>query len=145
MNAAGIAIPKVQLSAALRIPEVTADVNETLAGFAEPVYLHQVIERRSNDLVRHLDLPEALETLDEAIGHEWRIHFHVPIFLDELQHFSTTQDFLKEILALHRKQSISSHLEVETYTWDVLPERYRGVEVSTAIARELDWVREELR
>ncbi|MGI9510326.1 MAG: metabolite traffic protein EboE [Geminicoccaceae bacterium] len=144
LNAAGIAIPKVQLSAALRIPDVTADVEETLAGFAEPVYLHQVIERGGGDLVRYLDLPEALEALDQAIGREWRVHFHVPIFLDELQHFSTTQDFLKEILALHRKRPIAKHLEVETYTWDVLPERYRGVDVSTAIARELNWVRKEL-
>ena len=144
LNAAGIAIPKIQLSAALRIPEVTDDVNETLAGFAEPVYLHQVIERHTDSLIRYLDLPDALEALDQALGHEWRVHFHVPIFLDELQHFSTTQDFLKEILALHRKTPISNHLEVETYTWGVLPERYRGVPVSNAIARELNWVRNEL-
>ena len=69
----------------------------------------------------------------------------VRIFLEELEHFSTTQNFLKEILALHRASPISPHLEVETYTWDVLPERYRGVEVSAAIARELNWVRGQLR
>ncbi len=145
LRAAGIEIPKLQLSSALRIPEVTADTPETLRGFDEPVYLHQAIEKRKGGLHRHLDLPVALAALDDAIGHEWRIHFHVPIFLDELQHFSTTQDFLKEILALHKAKPISKHLEVETYTWDVLPERYRGVPVSTAIARELNWVREELR
>ncbi len=144
LDAAGIAIPKVQLSAALRIPEVTADIAETLGPFAEPVYLHQVIERQAGRLVRYLDLPDALAALDQALGHEWRVHFHVPIFLDELQHFSTTQDFLREILALHSKKPISNHLEVETYTWNVLPERYRGVDVSSAIARELNWVRKEL-
>lgn len=144
LNAAGIAIPKIQLSSALRIPEVTPDVVETLGPFAEPVYLHQVIERQASGLMRHLDLPDALATLDQALGREWRVHFHVPIFLDQLQHFSTTQDFLKEILALHRQQPISNHLEVETYTWDVLPERYRDVEVSSAIARELNWVKSEL-
>ena len=144
LNAAGIAIPKIQLSAALRIPEVTEDVNEALKGFAEPVYLHQVIERHADGLTRYLDLPDALAALDQALGSEWRVHFHVPIFLDELQHFSTTQDFLRDILALHRKIPISNHLEVETYTWDVLPERYRGVPVSNAIARELNWVREQL-
>lgn len=144
LNAAGIAIPKVQLSAALRISEVTAAVDQTLAGFAEPVYLHQVIERRADGLVRYLDLPDALSNLEDAIGHEWRVHFHVPIFLDELQHFSTTQDFLEEILNLHRQTPISHHLEVETYTWDVLPERYRDVPVASAIARELNWVRERL-
>jgi sugar phosphate isomerase/epimerase len=144
LRRAGIDIPKLQLSSALRIPDVTAETPETLRGFDEPVYLHQAIERRGDELVRYLDLPEALSAIDQAIGHEWRVHFHVPIFLDELQHFSTTQDFLKQILALHREQTISSHLEVETYTWDVLPERYRGVDVSTAIARELNWVRQEL-
>ncbi|MGI9490740.1 MAG: metabolite traffic protein EboE [Geminicoccaceae bacterium] len=144
LNAADIAIPKIQLSSALRIPEVTDDVSETLAGFAEPVYLHQVIEHHTDGLTRYLDLPDALDALDQAIGREWRVHFHVPIFLDQLQHFSTTQDFLRDILALHRKTPISNHLEVETYTWDVLPERYRGVDVSTAIARELNWVRDQL-
>ena len=124
---------------------MTADLKQTLAPFDEPVYLHQAIERRGDELIRYLDLPEALEALDQAIGNEWRVHFHVPIFLAELEHFSTTQDFLKDILALHRDQPISPHLEVETYTWDVLPERYRGVEVSAAIARELDWVWEQLR
>ncbi|MEM8947757.1 MAG: metabolite traffic protein EboE [Pseudomonadota bacterium] len=144
LQAAGIGIPKLQLSAALRIPEVTKETPETLHGFDEPVYLHQAIERCPEGLRRHLDLPEALASLDNAIGHEWRVHFHVPIFLDELQHFSTTQDFLREILALHKVAPISSHLEVETYTWDVLPERYRGVPVATAIARELSWVRDQL-
>lgn len=144
LRAAGISIPKLQLSAALRIPAVTADTAGQLGPFDEPVYLHQVIERRGSDLIRYLDLPEALASADAAIGHEWRVHFHVPIFLDELQDFSTTQNFLREILALHGKQPISRHLEVETYTWDVLPERYRGVDVSTAIARELNWVRDQL-
>ncbi len=145
LRAAGIAIPKLQLSAALRIPEVHAETASQLAPFDEPVYLHQAIERRGDDLIRYLDVNEALRALDEAIGHEWRVHFHVPIFLDELEHFSTTQDFLAEILALHLANPISNHLEVETYTWDVLPERYRGVDVSTAIARELEWVREKLQ
>ncbi len=144
LRIAGIEIPKLQLSAALRIPEVHAETASQLAPFDEPVYLHQAIERRGDGLVRYLDLKEALADLDQAIGNEWRVHFHVPVFLDKLEHFSTTQDFLKEILALHRAEPISQHLEVETYTWDVLPERYRDIDVSRAIARELDWVRKQL-
>src|SRR5690606_1084237 len=78
-------------------------------------------------LTRHLDLPQAFAALasDAAAAgapREWRIHFHVPIFLAEIEHFSTTQDFLREILALHRADPVSAHLEVETYSWDVLPE-----------------------
>jgi sugar phosphate isomerase/epimerase len=144
LRAAGIAIPKLQLSAALRIPEVKAGTAQALAAFDEPVYLHQTIERRHGELIRHLDLPTALAEIDRAIGNEWRVHFHVPIFLVELEHFSTTQDFLKTILELQRANPISPHLEVETYTWDVLPETYRGLPVAKAIARELNWVKERL-
>jgi hypothetical protein len=72
------------------------------------------------------------------------VHFHVPVFLAELTGFSTTQAFLAEILALHRREPISAHLEVETYTWDVLPARYRQVDAASAIARELTWVIEQL-
>ena len=57
---------------------------------------------------------------------------------------ATTQPFLAEILALHRAQAISAHLEVETYTWDVLPPALREVDMATAIARELAWCRAEL-
>ncbi len=144
LGAAGIRITKLQLSAALRVPRIGPDAAAQLKPFNEPVYLHQVIERDGDRLIRHLDLPAALATVDQAAGREWRVHFHVPIFLAELEHFSTTQDFLRQILALHRAQPISAHLEVETYTWDVLPERYRGLGVASAIARELAWVRQEL-
>jgi hypothetical protein len=51
---------------------------------------------------------------------------------------------LREILAIHRDDPISNHLEVETYTWDVLPERERLDDIDTAVARELSWVRDRL-
>ena len=72
------------------------------------------------------------------------MHFHVPVFLDKMEHFGTTQAFLAQILAQHRAAPISRHLEVETYTWDVLPKAYRTAELSAAIARELDWVKAQL-
>ena len=144
LRSAGIGVPKLQLSAALRIAVVGAETAAQLRPFDEPVYLHQVIERRDGRLTRHLDLPQALAALGEAAGAEWRVHFHVPVFLAELRDFSTTQAFLGEILALHRRAPISAHLEVETYTWDVLPARYRQVDVASAIARELTWVIEQL-
>jgi hypothetical protein len=90
-----------------------------------------------------VDLPQALEK-PGADGAEWRVHFHVPIFLERMEHFDTTQAFLAEILALHRAAPISRHLEVETYTWDVLPAAYRGVPLAAAIARELNWVKAQL-
>ena len=67
-----------------------------------------------------------------------------PVFLERMEHFGTTQAFLAQILAQHREEPISRHLEVETYTWDVLPKAYRTAELGTAIARELDWVKGRL-
>ncbi len=144
LGRAGIAIAKLQLSCALKVPRVGPATVGQLRPFDEPVYLHQVVERGDRGLVRYVDLFEAFDHAGEASGAEWRIHFHVPIFLAELTNFSTTQDFLREILALHRENPISGQLEVETYTWDVLPERYRNVGVSAAIARELAWARDRL-
>lgn len=144
LRSKGISIPKLQLSSALKVALVTNETVAQLRPFDEPVYLHQVVAKNGSAFKRYLDLPEALADIDANIGSEWRIHFHVPIFLAEMQHFSTTQDFLRQILALHLEKPISDHLEVETYTWDVLPERYRGTPVAQAIARELNWVRQQL-
>jgi hypothetical protein len=48
---------------------------------------------------------------------------------------------VREVLALHRRRPVTSHLEVETYTWSMLPARYRETPIEEAIARELLWVR----
>lgn len=145
----GIGVAKLQLSSALRIPRVDAAVIERLRSYDEGVYLHQVVERWAADrrLVRHLDLADAFAafaSMPEAGDREWRVHFHVPIFHDDLGAFGTTQTELREILELQRRSMISPHLEVETYTWNVLPPDLRPIEVSEAIARELTWVRERL-
>ncbi len=145
LRAAGIEIAKIQLSSALRIPDLDAGGAQRLRPFDEPVYLHQVVARGGDGtLERFLDLPEALARIEQSRGKEWRIHFHVPIFLEQLEAFSTTQSFLREVLALHRAEPVTEHLEVETYTWDVLPAAQREVAVSAAIARELTWVKERL-
>ncbi|TVQ34883.1 MAG: sugar phosphate isomerase [Geminicoccaceae bacterium] len=145
LEAAGIPIHKLQLSAALRVPAVDAAARAALAPFAEPTYLHQVLARdRSGSVRGQLDLPAALALGASSDGEEWRIHFHVPIFQAELERFATTQPFLDAVLARHARQPLTPHLEVETYTFDVLPEAFRGVPVDEAIARELNWVRSRL-
>lgn len=146
LAAAGIAVSKLQLSAAIRVREVGPGTEALLKPFDEGVYLHQVVELRGGRLTRHADLPDAFAALHSgAAGGEWRVHCHVPIFLDRLRDMDTTQAFLREILALCRKQQVAPHLEVETYTWDVLPTRYAGEEKAAAIARELSWVLEALQ
>lgn len=142
LRASGIRVTKMQLSAGLRIAEAGDATAALLRPFNDDVYLHQVVACGPGGLTRHLDLPQAFADL--AAGDEWRVHFHVPIFLEDLGAFATTQPFLAAVLARHREAPVSAHLEVETYTWDVLPERYRTVDQVTAIARELDWVRRQL-
>lgn len=145
LRANGIRIGKLQLSSALKVASLDAQSARHLAAFAEPVYLHQVVQKSNGTLRRFVDLPQALAAAGRAAGAEWRVHFHVPVFLEQMTHFGTTQAFLAEILRLHREDPISAHLEVETYTWDVLPEAYRNVDLSSAIARELNWVKGQLQ
>ena len=149
LRGAGIAIGKLQISAGLRLEDATAQSAESLLRpFVDPVYLHQTVERRDGSLTRYADLPDALASLAAApsggAAREWRVHFHVPVFLDDLGALSSTQAFVREALARHRREPLSDHLEVETYTWDVLPARLRDTDLDTAIARELDWVCGEL-
>jgi hypothetical protein len=145
LRRAGIGIFKLQLSAALKVPSVDRETLAQLKRFDEGVYLHQVVERRANgDLVRYLDLAPAFAAIERAYGSEWRVHCHVPVFMDKLPVLDTTQDFLSAILSLHKRSPISPHLEVETYTFEVLPEELRRADVAEAVARELDWVNDRL-
>jgi hypothetical protein len=142
---AGIRVTKLQISAGLRLPELTVDALTALKQFDDPVYLHQVVEESPAGIKRYADLPEALATANgKADGREWRVHCHVPIFMSDLGAFSSTRSFIGEVLAIHRAQPISSHLEVETYTWNVLPEHLRAGGMEQAIARELNWVKDVL-
>jgi hypothetical protein len=139
LTCAGIAVPKVQISAGLRLPEATPERLAALAAFAEGVYLHQTVVKTRDGLRRFLDLPEALAAAAPS-SDEWRVHFHVPIFLAELGLFQSTQADLLPLLAELAHTSGCPHLEVETYTWDVLPEAFRNVPVDRAIERELRFV-----
>ena len=142
LRAAAIPIAKLQLSAGLRVAPVEAPQRHALARFADAVYLHQVVARRGTTFTRFTDLPEALA--DTRATDEWRVHFHVPIVRALLGAFASTQDFLADLLAIHRRDPISTHLEVETYTWDVLPAELRDAPIADAVAAELRWVLERL-
>jgi sugar phosphate isomerase/epimerase len=145
LSDAGIRITKLQISAGLRLEQLTPETLQVLRGYDDPVYLHQVVESGPAGLARFVDLPQALASLARnPRAAEWRVHFHVPIFLDKLEAFSSTRNFIEEVLALHRLQPLSRHLEVETYTWNVLPPALRNEAIENAIARELSWVRETL-
>ncbi|MCU0402660.1 MAG: metabolite traffic protein EboE [Algoriphagus sp.] len=146
----GIQVGKIQISAALKvmIPETANgkfSLGKKLQAFAESTYLHQVVARTSGGgLISYPDLPQALERLPESKELEWRIHFHVPVFMEHYGSFSSTQEtisiVLKEILS---NPNLTAHLEVETYTWEVLPEETK-LSLGESIARELSWVMGEL-
>jgi sugar phosphate isomerase/epimerase len=136
LRRAEIPIAKVQLSAGLRIANVDAAARAALADYAEDVYLHQVVARRGEELVRYVDLPDALAAAPVP-GEEWRVHFHVPVFAERLGRFESTQPFLVELLREHAREPLSDHLEIETYTWGVLPEALRATSLAHSIDREL--------
>ncbi len=150
MKAAGIKIGKIQISAALKlaIPESIEEksaIRNTLLPFAESTYLHQVIGKDQNDKLESFrDLDQALEALDQTDQNEWRIHFHVPVFLSDYGKVSSTQSDILEVLNFLKKEKITDHLEVETYTWDVLPEGM-NIDIQSSIIRELSWVADNLK
>ena len=148
LRAAGIRVSKVQLSAGLKVwlDGRDPETRRALRPFANDVYLHQVVQRVGGRLTRFLDLPQALDavTPDADSPREWRIHFHVPLFLDRLGPFHNTQDYLQELLDLVAGDAACQHLEVETYTWDVLPEEHRREDIVASVARELRWVMDRI-
>jgi len=153
LRRAGIVIAKLQLSAGIEAVRPGAAERAALRPFAEDVYLHQVTVwngkgRNGQGMTRHADLADALASPATPDGGEeeelWRIHFHVPLWMERLDGFRTTAPWLEELLALHRRQPVSSHLEVETYSWSVLDPRFRPPDLPAAIVRELEWVLERL-
>jgi hypothetical protein len=148
LDRAGIRVPKFQISSALRIadPSPASPGRRAIEKFADGVYLHQVVAKSGQGLRRYVDLPDALEgtSNDARAREEWRIHFHVPIFLRVMGDLETTQPDLEQVLDLVKTRSDAPCLEVETYTWDVLPAEYRTADMSEAIARELSWTRQRM-
>jgi len=144
-QAAGIGIGKVQLSAALqvRLPDDTQGrqiVMDRLHPFAESTYLHQVIERWQDGTLHHYpDLLSALPYLVETQATEWRTHFHVPIFIRDYQVLQSTQADIVTVLELLQENHACEHLEIETYTWEVLPSQMK-VDLLGSIQREYEWV-----
>jgi len=142
---AGIKIGKIQLSAALKtdLPkdvETRGELAETFARFAESTYLHQVVERGDDgELTQYPDLTFALQHIRKPNAVEWRTHFHVPLFTQTYNGLESTQQDIVDVLRYIQQEPLTAHLEVETYTWDVLPEDMKK-DLSESIQRELEWV-----
>jgi hypothetical protein len=147
LDAAGVRINKVHLSCAIQLddPDHNEEGRTALRRYIEPRYLHQTIARTTGGkIVRETDLNEALianpgDGFAEAPA--WRIHFHVPIDADRLGPLATTRPDLQTALAAVAKLPYAPHLEVETYTWEVLPGAGPG-DLIAGLARELTSARE---
>jgi hypothetical protein len=141
----GIRISKVQISAALRTAS-NAESWDALRPFAEPVYLHQVKGRsRAGAIFSWYDLPAALEELpDFPDVQELRVHFHVPLFFTGAGPLQSTVDTLTPDFFQELRKGVCSHLEIETYTFDVLPPELRTGDVVKSVAREYAWVMDHL-
>jgi hypothetical protein len=143
---AGIPIVKLQEAAAMYIGEVTDEKVEALKRFAKTVYLSQTVECRGGaELGHYLNLEDAFAGWEkDKTKREWRTHFHVPVFLADLGPFKSTQFALEQALAMHKKTPLSRQLEIETYTWDVLPDHLKTGDIVEYVCRELEWVKAQL-
>lgn len=146
LKIAGIRVGKIQVSSALKV-DLTSTFSEKLAALApfdEPTYLHQVVARRADGgFDRYPDLPEAFNDSYPRRHDEWRVHFHVPLFSESYGQLNSTQDAVREVLRIQRETPFTHQLEVETYTWGVLPPAAQAP-LNESIGRELDWVEKQL-
>lgn len=148
LQAGGVRVGRIQLSSALHVDvpgssTQAADVHARLRAFADSTYLHQVVARQRDDLRHFPDLDVALDA-PHAGAAEWRIHFHVPLFTHEYDGLGSTQDDVRRVIETARDRAVTTHLEIETYTWDVLPAALK-IDLLESIGREYEWVLERLR
>lgn len=142
LNQLGIRVGKIQVSSALRVDfaERATEKVQAIARFDEPTYLHQVVARMADGSLTHFsDLPAALQAFDADTHREWRVHFHVPLFLENYGLLESTQPAIREVLQLNQEAPFTDQLELETYTWGVLPEAMQ-LPIDESIAREMSWV-----
>ncbi len=142
----GISVWKLQEAAAMMIPEVTREKVEAVRKYARTIYLTQTHQRTRDGLItRFLNLEDAIAAWERnPVPCEWRIHVHVPVFLEDLGPFKSTRFAIAEALAFQKKHRLSTQLEIETYTWDVLPDELKTGDIVDYITKEIEWVKSQL-
>ncbi|MGA5066344.1 metabolite traffic protein EboE [Streptomyces exfoliatus] len=147
----GIPLVKLQASAALHAEDTSSSrTREALAAFAVSPFLHQVRERGRLEVKRADDLAQVLDGTSPLPGQDpWRVHFHIPVSAEPAPPLRGTQSALADTLAavLGGPHPATTHIEVETYTWSVLPDGHRPEgthELIDGLAAEMDWIRTQL-
>lgn len=148
---AGLRISKLHLSSALKVRDFSESTLSQLETFCEPTYLHQTLAtsrpeantEHPKPLTKYVDLPEALEAhrSGEDNASEWRIHFHIPLHAQPTAPLESTSDHLEGAIAyLKRNPDLCQHLEMETYTWGVMPEELQTHSPAAQIISEYEYL-----
>lgn len=153
LREAGWSVGKVQISSGLHVPfkgkkaAQKKEMRSYLERFAEDRYLHQTtIGSIETGKIKefHEDLPQALAAHPLG-GGEWRVHYHVPVHLEQVGPLQTTQSHIVELLDAITPEDGINHFEVETYAWSVLPEELQEKRLADGIAREMAWAGDLLK
>jgi hypothetical protein len=152
-------IGKLQFTSAVCVRDPVSNRQGVAALLAldEPRYLHQVTGQGPDAVARVGDLPELAQALQHERSPwwrcaEWRCHFHVPVDIESFDGtgLSTTREYANGALAIAlvepaKWRTNELHVEIETYTWDVLPRAARGAgELVDGLEREYRHVIGEL-
>jgi hypothetical protein len=142
-----IRISKIHLSSALKV-HPTPEVCAALKAFADDIYFHQVVELSPDGkLTRYRDLDVALNRKSQIVNRneEWRVHFHIPLHSPRTTLFDNTSDHILGLLDILKHQpNLCTHLEMETYTWEVMPPELKERNVVDQLASEYQWCLGEL-
>lgn len=143
-----IRISKIHLSSALKVADFSDETLQTLGSYCEEVYLHQVIAKTEGEpLKRYEDLDLALDArvMGDDNADEWRIHFHIPLHAQPTTPLDSTSDHMQGTLDfLKNHPETCRHFEMETYTWEVLPDELGKTDVVEQLVKEYDWTFREL-
>ena len=143
----GIQVGKVQVTAGLEVmvpahDRPRATLARQLTPFTRSPYLHQVMAREGGGRRRRFpDLWQALALMDSCPEGQWRIHYHMPLFVERYGALASTRETTREVLRLLRAQKFCPHLEIETYTWEWLPPELK-LDLLESLTAEYLWVLE---
>ena len=145
-RSAGIHVGKFQISSAIEVNFESQDIQgrqmliSELSSFAEDRYLHQTVVKTEDGACQFFeDLPLAIERFQADPQGTWRIHFHVPIFADQVSNLSTTRNDIEDCLQSFVSNKLPVHYEVETYAWTVLPDSHQPESLEMGISKELEY------
>ncbi len=134
-----VKIAKFQLSSAISAPDAAS--KKTLeAHFMDTVYLHQTRAfPGGGSMLKWPGLPDALRSNERPLP--WKVHFHVPVFLEEIKGglLPANAELLSVVERVRKEPDLCSNLEVETYSYNVLPDFSKEASIEKGMARELQW------